>query len=89
MQSQIETATVTNGSPNSSKESSLRPLTPDTKENGINGITNAQCKFLSDFLPILLFWKKLIILIFARFLFINDIEKMAGNSNSGTKSNSV
>ena len=39
MQSQIETATVTNGSPNSSKESSLRPLTPDTKENGINGIT--------------------------------------------------
>ena len=37
MQSQIE-ATVTNGSPNSSKESSLRPLTPDlqTKENGIN-----------------------------------------------------
>ena len=40
MQSQIET-TVTNGSPNSSKESSLRPLTPEnTKENGINHITN-------------------------------------------------
>ena len=39
MQSQIET-TVTNGSPNSSKESSLRPLTPETKENGINGMTN-------------------------------------------------
>lgn len=50
MQSSLEVSntTATNGSPNNSKESSLRPLTPDqetnpnssTKENGINGISN-------------------------------------------------
>ena len=42
MQSQIE-GTVTNGSPNSSKESSLRPLSPieQTKENGINHVNGS------------------------------------------------
>lgn len=41
MQGQIESA-VTNGSANGSKESSLRPVSPQesTKENGINGLTN-------------------------------------------------
>jgi hypothetical protein len=41
MQSQIESA-VTNGSANGSKESSLRPVSPQesTKENGINGLSN-------------------------------------------------
>ena len=40
MQNQIESA-VTNGSANGSKESSLRPVSPqETKENGINGLTN-------------------------------------------------